>query len=87
MPCVALEAGVPITGDVADTNVQRFATRSSTIEHVTGLLEAHPEALVLLGRRSGLGALPEVRRYVLSRYEHVGAFVAGSGVAHDLYRR
>lgn len=87
VPRVALDAGVLVTGDVADTNVQRFAAGSLAVGDVAALLDAHPDALVLLGRRAGLGALPEVRRQVLSRYEHVGSFVTRAGVAHDLYRR
>lgn len=87
VPRVALEASVRVTGDVADTNVQRFAAGSLTVRDVVELLEAHPEALVLLGRRAGLGALQEVRRHVLAHHEHIGSFVTHTGLAHDLYAR
>lgn len=84
---VAPDAGARVTGELADTNTQRVASGSLPLDEVRALLDVHPEALVLVGRRSGIGALTELRGHVLTHHRHAGSFRAASGDVYDPYRR
>jgi hypothetical protein len=87
-PLVALDAHVPITGNVVDTNVQRFEADPTLLPQVIQLLEATPDAIVIASDRVGLGALPAFESYLRERYEPIARF-RGEGAPGDyaLYRR
>jgi hypothetical protein len=87
-PLVALDAHVPIAGNVVDTNVQRFEADPTLLPQVIRLLEATPDAIVIASDDVGLGALPEFESYLRERYEPIARFT-GDGAPGDyaLYRR
>jgi hypothetical protein len=88
VPLLALEAGVPVTGDFMDTTGQRFGARFATFEQVRRLLDAAPEALVLLRTGgSGVNALPAMRQYLAAAYTPLEALRRRTEVEHILYRR
>jgi hypothetical protein len=88
VPSVALAARVPIAGDVADTNPQRFDAGSLTFADVRHLLDGSPN-IVLLLRGWGFGSAPgiEQRRYLQEHYDQVAAFDSAAGFRHALLRR
>jgi hypothetical protein len=87
-PLVALGAGVRITGDLVDTNTQRFGADRDLLGRVIDTLEATPDVLVLSSERVGVGTLPAFRSYVTARYELIGAFpVTTMNVSYSLWRK
>ncbi len=86
-PLVALQAGVPIAGDLVDTNMQRLKTGNLTLTHIFSTLDAHPEALLVLGKTGGIGTLPDLRAFVARHYEPAGHFTARTGATYNLWRR
>jgi hypothetical protein len=88
VPLLALETGVPVTGDFTDTTGQRFRAGAASFAQVERLLADAPRALVLLRTGgSGVNGQSELRRRLASDFEVVQVFRSGSGVEHTLHRR
>lgn len=77
-PLVALEAGVPITGDLVDTNTQRLQAGHLAIGEVLALLDAHPSALVL-SCGGGITTVPAFRAYVARHLHPLGSYPSAHG--------
>jgi hypothetical protein len=87
VPLLALEAGVPVTGDFIDTTGQRFRAGAASFDQVARLLDSDPHALVLLRTGgSGVNARAALRGYLDSHFETVQVFRSRAGVEHTLYR-
>jgi hypothetical protein len=86
-PLVALEAGVKITGDLVDTNVQRVRAGNLSADEILALLQRHPRALLLFGGHTGIGTLPELRRLTAQHYEVVETWPTRNGATYTLWRR
>lgn len=86
-PLVALQAHVPLTADLVDTNMQRVRTGNLAVSEILALLETSPQALLLLGASGGIGALPELRAYVGQHYSALQEFQSPYGYRYTLWRR
>jgi hypothetical protein len=88
VPAVALAARVPVAGDFMDTNPQRFEAGAATFAEVRRVLEATPQALVLVRSWTLGGARgSEGRDYLLGRYQPIATFDSRWGYRHVLLRR
>jgi hypothetical protein len=85
-PLVAFEAGVPIVGDVVDTNVERVRTGTLPMAEVLALLDTSPDTLVLVGR-DGIGGYPELRERLSTSYAVVAELTSRTGERHALWAR
>lgn len=86
-PLVALQAGLPVTSDLVDTNLQRIRTGNLQLSEVVSMLDTSPQALLLLGQSGGIGTLPELRAYVAAHYTLVNNFISAHGYQYGLWRR
>jgi len=87
VPLVALDAGCAVTGDVVDTNLQRFRSGHLALSRVKALLQMNPKALVLIGRQRGIGTIPAFRQYVAAHYAPVREFNSQTGRRYLLLAR
>jgi hypothetical protein len=76
-PLAALESGVPIAGDLADTNLQRFDASETRMADVLHMLDAHPRCRILLRERGGLARMPELMAYLTRRFRIERRFGTG----------
>ena len=87
-PLVALGAGRRITADFADTNAQRFASGTTSVEEAIRQLEEQGgPRVVLAAGTSGLFGLPGFQAYLRDRYQPARDFSDGDGTRYTLYRR
>jgi hypothetical protein len=86
-PLIALQAGLPVTSDLVDTNLQRVRTGNLPVREILALLETSPQALLLLGQSGGIGTLPQLRSYVAAHYVTVKEFSGAFGHHYTLWRR
>jgi len=86
VPLVAMEAGVPVTGDLVDTNTQRIGAGNLKMAEVTALLDTQPSALVLIGT-AGIGTTPELRDHLRKHYSLLREFRAATSGFYKLFRR
>ena len=86
-PMVALQAHVPLTADLVDTNMQRVRTGNLAVPEILALLDTSPSALLLLGASGGIGSLPELRAYVGQHYTALHEFQSPYGYRYTLWRR
>ena len=85
-PLVALEAGIPLLDDMADTNTQRMGTGSLGVRHVLARLDQNRQALVLLRLNHGLATVDELTGFVRRRYRLLARFESAHGQPHVLYQ-
>jgi hypothetical protein len=87
-PLVAFGAGVRIPADVADTNVNRYTSGTTSVEETIAAVDAHggPTLLLSVGN-FGLFGLPGIQEWRDAHYAPLREFTDGDGTHYTVWKR